>query len=262
MVSGILHTGFVLLQHGYAQGDISVVYPLARGTGPALSVLLALLILGERPGWLAVLGAAVVVGGVVLIGLSGSTPTPGRGRGKLGAGVLYGVLTGVTIAAYTLWDAHSVLASGLAVFPIALMWGSSMTEVVLLAPFALQFTRQGSFGLASARARSADCRHDFPASLCFGVVRATNGSGSDGCASARAISGFCDLGGSFFAARGRAAQTIDWCWHRRGRRGDDSYRLAELREHPICYRIVQKAHSNLRYCNHCSGRKPCPRLDL
>lgn len=139
VVSGILHTGyFVLLQRGYAQGDISVVYPLARGTGPALSVLLALLILGERPGWLAVLGAAVVVGGVVLIGLSGSTPTPGRGRGKLGAGVLYGVLTGVTIAAYTLWDAHSVLASGLAVFPIALMWGSSMTEVVLLAPFALR----------------------------------------------------------------------------------------------------------------------------
>ncbi|MDR6269438.1 drug/metabolite transporter (DMT)-like permease [Arthrobacter russicus] len=149
-VSGVLHTGyFVLLQRGYAQGDISVVYPLARGTGPALSVLLALLVLGERPGWPAVLGAAVVVGGVVLIGLSGSTPTPAKRPSRLGAGVLYGVLTGFTIAAYTLWDAHSVTSAGLAVFPISLMWGSALAEVLLLAPFALR-----SGGTTGSRVRS------------------------------------------------------------------------------------------------------------
>ena len=49
--SGCLHSAyFTTLQRGYAEGDLSVVYPLARGTGPALSVLLAIVILGERPG--------------------------------------------------------------------------------------------------------------------------------------------------------------------------------------------------------------------
>ena len=37
------------LQRGYANGDLSVVYPLARGTGPVLSVAAAILFLGERP---------------------------------------------------------------------------------------------------------------------------------------------------------------------------------------------------------------------
>jgi uncharacterized membrane protein len=40
---------FLLLQRGYRDGDVSLVYPLARGTGPTLSVLGAILILGERP---------------------------------------------------------------------------------------------------------------------------------------------------------------------------------------------------------------------
>jgi hypothetical protein len=48
--SGVLHSVyFTTLQRGYAVGDLSVVYPLARGTGPALSVLLAIVLLGERP---------------------------------------------------------------------------------------------------------------------------------------------------------------------------------------------------------------------
>src|SRR5215208_4837071 len=42
--SGVLHLGyFVLLQRGYAAGDLSLVYPLARGTGPLLSGTLAIL---------------------------------------------------------------------------------------------------------------------------------------------------------------------------------------------------------------------------
>jgi drug/metabolite transporter (DMT)-like permease len=60
--SGCLHSAyFTTLQRGYAEGDLSVVYPLARGTGPALSVLAAVVLLGERPGPLALVGAALVV---------------------------------------------------------------------------------------------------------------------------------------------------------------------------------------------------------
>ena len=48
---------FLALQRGYRVGDVSVVYPLARGTGPLLSVVAAIVILGERPGVLELAGA-------------------------------------------------------------------------------------------------------------------------------------------------------------------------------------------------------------
>ncbi|MGB3438588.1 MAG: EamA family transporter [Actinophytocola sp.] len=124
-VSGVIHLGyFVLLQRGYRVGDLSVVYPLARGTGPLLSVVAAVWLLGERPGAVALVGAAAVVAGVFVIGGFGT-----------GAGIGYGLATGALIATYTLWDAHAVTA--LAVPPVILMGGSALVESVLLAPYAL-----------------------------------------------------------------------------------------------------------------------------
>ena len=70
--SGCLHSAyFTTLQRGYAEGDLSVVYPLARGTGPALSVLAAVVILGERPGPLALVGAALIVVAVISLAFAG-----------------------------------------------------------------------------------------------------------------------------------------------------------------------------------------------
>lgn len=47
--SGVLHLGyFLLLQRGYATGDLSLIYPLSRGTGPLLSTAAAIALLGER----------------------------------------------------------------------------------------------------------------------------------------------------------------------------------------------------------------------
>jgi drug/metabolite transporter (DMT)-like permease len=129
-VSGVLHlTYFLLLQRGYAVGDLSVVYPLARGSGPMLAVLAAVLLLGERPGVFALIGAGGVVAGILVIGGVGS------GTGGWSAGALYGVATGALIAGYTLWDAHAVTALG--VPPVVLMIGSALTESVLLSPLAL-----------------------------------------------------------------------------------------------------------------------------
>src|SRR5262249_37636264 len=75
--SGVLRGAyFTTLQRGYASGDLSVVYPLARGTGPALSVLAAIVILGERPGPVALVGAALIVLGVLSLAATGHrTPT-------------------------------------------------------------------------------------------------------------------------------------------------------------------------------------------
>jgi drug/metabolite transporter (DMT)-like permease len=131
--AGILHVGYFLtLQAGYRAGDVSVVYPLARGTGPLLAVLLAIPLLGESPTALGLLGAAAVVAGVVVIGLAGGRASWATAR----AGVLWGLLVGVFIAAYTLWDARAVTV--LALSPILLHAGTNVVEAVLLAPVAVR----------------------------------------------------------------------------------------------------------------------------
>src|SRR5262245_65987788 len=71
LASALLHTGYyLLLDRGYRYGDLSVVYPLARATGPFLTVLVALFVLGERPGPVALCGAALVVGGAFFLAAS------------------------------------------------------------------------------------------------------------------------------------------------------------------------------------------------
>lgn len=132
-VSAVLHVAYFLsLQAGYRAGDVGVVYPLARGTGPLLSVVFAIVLLGERPGPLGLLGAGAVVAGVVIIGLGGGRANWRAAR----AGVIWGLAIGVVIAAYTLWDAHAVTA--LALSPILLNAGTSTFEAVLMTPIAIR----------------------------------------------------------------------------------------------------------------------------
>jgi drug/metabolite transporter (DMT)-like permease len=137
LVSGALHVVYSLvLQRGYAVGDMSIVYPVARGSGPLLSVSAAVLLLGERPGPLGLLGAAAVVVGVFVIGLGAST---GR-RGHATTSLLYGTLTGVAIAGYTLWDAHAM--NGLAVPPLIYSGATCVVQSLVLAPHALTNRRR------------------------------------------------------------------------------------------------------------------------
>src|SRR5215218_8474120 len=61
-VSGALRTVYAsLLQRGYGTGDLSLVYPLARGTGPLLATIAAVAFFGERPGLVPLLGALLIV---------------------------------------------------------------------------------------------------------------------------------------------------------------------------------------------------------
>lgn len=127
-VSGLIHAGYLLLlQRGYAIGDISVVYPLTRGTGPILSVVFAILLFSESPGIWGLAGAICIITGVVIISVSGIA----SGH-RLQASIGIGIMTGAMIAGYTLWDAHAV--TSLAVTPLALTWGSSVVEALTLAP--------------------------------------------------------------------------------------------------------------------------------
>ena len=120
---------FLLLQQGYRVGDLSLVYPLARGTGPMLSTAGAILILGERPTPLGLLGAGLVILGI--LALSGSVLSL---TSASNAGLGFGVATGILIASYTLWDKQAVGA--LAIPPLLLDWSISVGRAVVLAPVA------------------------------------------------------------------------------------------------------------------------------
>lgn len=135
LFTGLLHMGYsVALQSGYRHGDLSVVYPLARGTGPALSVTFAILVMHEQPGIWGIVGAFTVVAGILIIGLGRSS-----GSTKLSAGVGYGLLTGALIAAYTVWDAWAVGPAGtLAISPILYDWGNNVSRGMFLSPIALR----------------------------------------------------------------------------------------------------------------------------
>lgn len=135
VVTALLHVGYgIVLQRGYRVGDLSVVYPLARGVGPLLSVAAAVLVLGERPGPLGLLGAALVVAGVLVISTGGGL-RPSASPRAVRAGVGYGVLTGATIAAYTLWDAHAVTDMG--VPPLVYFGTGALVQSLVLMPYAL-----------------------------------------------------------------------------------------------------------------------------
>lgn len=132
-VSGALQvTYFFLLQIGYRAGDVSIVYPLARGTGPLLTVVFAIILFGERPGPLALMGAAVVIAGVVVTAGIGTRASARSRR----TGVAFGLVIGVLIAAYTLWDSAAVTFSAMPA--VGFYWGSVLFQVVLLAPAAVR----------------------------------------------------------------------------------------------------------------------------
>src|SRR5579864_2914975 len=95
LASGVLEVTYMwLLSSAYARGELSVVYPIARGTAPLLAVGIGLGLLGER------LGTGQLIGvGLLLAGILAVTIPQTSGRATLPA-----LLTGVAIASYTAVD--------------------------------------------------------------------------------------------------------------------------------------------------------------
>lgn len=150
--SGVLHVlYYVSLLRGYRHADLTVVYPLARGTGPLLSSLVALLWLGEALSAGAALGVACVVCGVFLIAggwqrlqdfrhARVATPEHLAERERLYTGLRYGLMVGVLIAAYTVVDGYAV--KRLLLSPILVDYLGNMVRVVLLLPVVLRAPAQ------------------------------------------------------------------------------------------------------------------------
>lgn len=130
--SGMIHTFyFLLLDRAYRSGgDLSIVYPLARSTGPLITIVVAVLILGERPGPTALVGA-VLIGASALL-LTGNPFAWYKSEARHAVG--FALLTGCVIAGYTIFDKASV-ASWL-IPPLLYDWGCNFFRVFVLVPLA------------------------------------------------------------------------------------------------------------------------------
>lgn len=135
--TAVLHLAyFVLLQRGYMVGDLSLVYPLARGTGPTLATIFAILVFGERPSLIALVGVALVIGGIFV--LTGGPRIFRHLDNPLA--IFYGLLTGLFIASYTLWDKRAV--SFFLISPLLYYYTSIVLRALLMAPYAVRWRWQ------------------------------------------------------------------------------------------------------------------------
>lgn len=132
LVSAILHLlYFVLLQTGYRKADLSVVYPVARGAGPLFSVTGAVLLFHEKPGLLAITGICLIIAGVIV--MTGFKVTKNT---RVATGLQYGLLTGLFIAMYTLWDKAAVVDYH--VSALFITFASMLLPLLLLIPVMLK----------------------------------------------------------------------------------------------------------------------------
>jgi drug/metabolite transporter (DMT)-like permease len=95
VLSGVLEVTYLwLLAAAYRRGELSAVYPIARGSAPLLAVIAGLGLLNERLSPLQLAGVGLLLVGILAVTLSQAT-----GRATVPA-----LLTGVAIASYTAVD--------------------------------------------------------------------------------------------------------------------------------------------------------------
>ena len=108
VTSGALHLGYNLfLARSYRTGDLSQVYPIARGAAPLLTLLVTWFVVHEDAGINSAIGIAVLVAGIWLVSLAGRRAV--RLDGKT---LFFALGTSVFIAAYTIVDGLGGRLSG------------------------------------------------------------------------------------------------------------------------------------------------------
>ncbi len=129
--SSLCETGYYLaLQGAYLRTDLSVAYPVARGTGPLLAVLLANPVLGETLGPGVVFGTILVLSGSLFLASRKNLPATLPQAG----GIALGLLAGIFISGYTLVD--KVVVSMFRLPPIFYFWAVLFFQVLFLTPMA------------------------------------------------------------------------------------------------------------------------------
>jgi drug/metabolite transporter (DMT)-like permease len=147
--AGVHVVYYQTLLRGYREADLTVVYPVARGSAPLATAAAAVLILGETIHALGVAGVLGICGGVFLVAggpamlrsLRGAAPHGGgeaapaeaaRQRQRLRAGLAWGGATGALIALYSVIDGYAIKV--LAMGPLLFDWMCNVLRLPLQAP--------------------------------------------------------------------------------------------------------------------------------
>jgi drug/metabolite transporter (DMT)-like permease len=145
LISAICETGyFVTLVRGYSQGDLSLVYPLSRGSAPIFAVLLGAAVLAENLPVLGYVGILLMVSGVFVA----SQPI---GQTKIrfalasivkDRAVGWALASGIFIAIYSISDKAAIAATN----PLVYNWWVFLGNSIFWAPFVWRrFTFRANF---------------------------------------------------------------------------------------------------------------------
>jgi len=139
VASGIVEAAyFILLSAAYRRGDLSVVYPVARGTAPLLAVLIGVVVLGERLGVAGSIGVVMLLAGFLVLQRPWRALSLARsGGGAAGArkaaadsAILFALATGVMIATYSAIDTVGSRQIDVVVYA-AILWATCSVALVL-----------------------------------------------------------------------------------------------------------------------------------
>lgn len=131
LLSTVLHLLYtVFLLKGYQVADLSIVYPVARGSAPVFASIAAVLWLNETMGTGQAIGIFCVAAGILLMASRGNWRQFTQPAAWIG--IRWGLIISLFIATYSIVDAYGVKT--LLIVPVVLDWVSSFGGVLLLAP--------------------------------------------------------------------------------------------------------------------------------
>ncbi len=153
LAGGLQAVYFMLLRAGYARGDLSLVYPISRGTGALFATIAGIVLVGERPGPVSLAGAVVIVVAVLFL------TNPQRGPKSLQrVAIMLALAAGVSIAIYSWWDRRAVV--DLAIPIVFYSWAAAVMEAAWLTP-----------SMLTDRARLGNALRHWPSATISGVMR-------------------------------------------------------------------------------------------
>ena len=136
IATGLIHAVyFRLLAAGYEHGEISLVYPIARGSGIALTAILASLFFKESFALLGSIGIGLISAGIILLSAAAER------KANDAKAITLALSIGATIVAYSLVDKMGVRYTN----PVVYIWSMFLIAAVFLTPFVVRRYR-GTLG--------------------------------------------------------------------------------------------------------------------
>jgi drug/metabolite transporter (DMT)-like permease len=139
LATGVVHVVyFSALAAAYANGALSLAYPVSRGTSVLLVPLVAVPLLDERPTPLALVGIGSILAGLLTVGVIGAGRRIGTEVATGQRGLLFALLTGLAITCYSLIDKVGVTH----IHPFVYVYGIFVLLTAGLAPYVLHSRRR------------------------------------------------------------------------------------------------------------------------